>query len=447
VLVANLTLFQIQEKMKKIFTTLLLAIATTTAFAQFPLYSQSSRYLNYADPSDSISYNYPASYTTSTDMAKILFDSRLGEIPVNSNFVATCNSYTLFSDTNSQIVGCPFWDSINFQKNAAEFVTQSISHPASYNFFDKVYKTYSYNANNNFTKIEDSVISTPSWTKLKKLYSYTSTGSQEVVSSIYYYYRFTAADTLRLLEVDSFVYTGTSNLPTKFIQLQKDPNDSLKIYNEVTYYHNLQNKLDSMQRRIVNYPFNTPTLPYRMTIFNRNAAGKILDILERGSNNSINFNTIARTDTFYYKAGNTSIYPDSINAWENGNPTRWESFKYNSNNLLVNHKLYFRDNAGQPELQWTYNWYYEKTGSNPTAISNGNLQNEPIIISPNPTNGNFTLAKKDFSKVYIADMQGKTHVLQATNSMYSIANLPVGVYIIKAVDSDGTVHTNKLIKQ
>ncbi|MEM9679758.1 MAG: T9SS type A sorting domain-containing protein [Bacteroidota bacterium] len=73
------------------------------------------------------------------------------------------------------------------------------------------------------------------------------------------------------------------------------------------------------------------------------------------------------------------------------------------------------------------------------------LNEKNILIYPNPTSDQVSFSDKTITKADLFDINGRK-ILEVTDNSFSIKNLAKGVYIIKAINTDGATLSGKLIK-
>ncbi|MCX6209593.1 MAG: T9SS type A sorting domain-containing protein, partial [Bacteroidetes bacterium] len=75
----------------------------------------------------------------------------------------------------------------------------------------------------------------------------------------------------------------------------------------------------------------------------------------------------------------------------------------------------------------------------------------PLCVFPNPASSNIRITGKQIQQVKIVDIWGKIILNNSYNNEavmnINISKLPQGMYIVQAMQKDGIVLTNKLIKQ
>lgn len=82
-----------------------------------------------------------------------------------------------------------------------------------------------------------------------------------------------------------------------------------------------------------------------------------------------------------------------------------------------------------------------------------NTQESNLVIYPNPTNQTFSIsfseAQESVKQVRIINMQGKVVLSQEnpSNNVVNIANLPVGMYVVRVLGQSGKEYAVKLVKE
>jgi len=99
------------------------------------------------------------------------------------------------------------------------------------------------------------------------------------------------------------------------------------------------------------------------------------------------------------------------------------------------------------------NTYMESEEKMSTFDNQENMHASGLIIYPNPANQTFTIsfseAQENVKQVRIINMQGKVVLSQEnpSNNTVNIANLPVGMYVVRVLGQSGKEYAVKLVKE
>ena len=99
------------------------------------------------------------------------------------------------------------------------------------------------------------------------------------------------------------------------------------------------------------------------------------------------------------------------------------------------------------------NTYMENEANTSITDNQENIQAAGLIIYPNPANQTFTIsfseAQESVKQVRIINMQGKVVLSQEnpSNNTVNIANLPVGMYVVRVLSQSGKEYAVKLVKE
>ena len=102
------------------------------------------------------------------------------------------------------------------------------------------------------------------------------------------------------------------------------------------------------------------------------------------------------------------------------------------------------------------NWQPKVGTASRVTNTNKNVANNKAVsfnftLCPNPASNNIRITGKQIQQVKIVDIWGKIILNNSYNNEavmnINISKLPQGMYIVQAMQKDGTILTNKLIKQ
>ena len=95
-------------------------------------------------------------------------------------------------------------------------------------------------------------------------------------------------------------------------------------------------------------------------------------------------------------------------------------------------------NSNNPLIDWAEvcnTWNIEET-----------IENENLVLYPNPTTGIVTINTEDFSSAEVYDLMGRL-IKQSQQPTLDIHALPQGIYVVKVFDNTGNNLIRKVIKQ
>jgi len=95
------------------------------------------------------------------------------------------------------------------------------------------------------------------------------------------------------------------------------------------------------------------------------------------------------------------------------------------------------------------NWIEFNSSSRSNKDINTTISNSSILdIYPNPTTDYFQVQSEELQSVEIYTISGElVKSFNQTANKYSMDSLSAGIYLVKAIQTNGSVYVNKLIKQ
>lgn len=109
----------------------------------------------------------------------------------------------------------------------------------------------------------------------------------------------------------------------------------------------------------------------------------------------------------------------------------------------------FFDVAHSSDYGETFTTYHHELDSNYFSNISSPIMHNNISVFPNPFDKTITVNTNEQIQLYIYNMQGKLCAnkhIEHPGAEVELSNLPVGVYLYKAVFKDRTIKTGKLIK-
>jgi hypothetical protein len=301
---------------------------------------------------------------------------------------------------------------------------------------ETIKNSITYDANNRIVSKKDSFIYQSGTQVFNYNYTYYPTNLIQTIT------RFGLGQVV----LDSFEYTGND----LFRSYSRNNPNTNSVASVTTYYRNTSGQMDSVV-------YGTSSAPYT-TLFRTKKYEYIRDVQGRPTViNEYDYNGYGDPSTSLYKIdtftfSGSRITPDTSHSWAySGNfnfyQTNWRKWNYNANNQLKEALVYTEDiNNGINKYINSHRKFYYETVTAPNSIS-ATSKALQFVVSPNPSNGIFTIEGTTLATVNIYDITGKQQGHTKSGNTIDISALPNGMYWLQITDDNKTIGVQQIIKQ
>ncbi len=182
-----------------------------------------------------------------------------------------------------------------------------------------------------------------------------------------------------------------------------------------------------------------------------------INLIPEGATHDGNVIKVCVRDTVTLDAGNEANPPDMGYVWSNGWPERYLTAKTNGNlldfqsyNVMVTNNVTGCQNVDSVSILFDF----KECG---TGVGENNVDNQPLFVYPNPSNGRFQLQTVDGIKnleIKIMDIQGRVLIEKRFSSInpggwikdFDLSKAANGIYLLK-YKADNKAFMQKIVKK